>query len=192
MENIQNKYHQSEREIQKEEQILRKAIKSPGSFAPIYNKYYLSIFKFVLQRVENEHIASEIVSDVFSKAIFNLKKYKFKGTPFSAWLYRVAYNEIVTTFRRKQKKRTVNIPDGSWSLLVSEENEKKEDNTPSIMKMKQCLQKLKPSEVELIEMRFFEERAFKEIAEILGITTENARVKTHRALKKLQKIFKSV
>ena len=58
--------------------------------------------------------------------------------------------------------------------------------------MKQCLQKLKPNEVELIEMRFFEERAFKEIGEILEITTENARVKTHRALKKLQKIFKSV
>ena len=82
MEHIQNKYHQSEREIQKEEQILRKAIKSPGAFAPIYKKYYLSIFKFVLQRVENEHIASEIVSDVFAKAIFNLKKYKFKTKPF--------------------------------------------------------------------------------------------------------------
>ena len=40
-------------------------------------------------------------------------------------------------------------------------------------------------------MRFFEERAFKEIGEILNLTTENARVKTHRALKKLQKLFKS-
>lgn len=185
----QNKYHQSETEIQKEEGILRQAIDNPNAFAPIYEKYYLAIFKFVLQRVENENIASEIVSDVFAKAIFNLKKYKFKGTPFSAWLYRVAYNEIATKFRKGKRNRTVNIPDESWNMFQSEEEEF-EDNSFSIKKMKSCLQQLKPHEIELIEMRFFEERAFKEIGEILELTTENARVKTHRALKKLQKLFK--
>ena len=124
MEHTKNKYHQSESDIQREERILRKAIKNPNAFAPIYEKYYLTIFKFTVQRVENEHVASEIVSDVFAKAIFNLKKYKFKGTPFSAWLYRVAYNEIVTTYRKQKRNRTVNIPDGSWDLLESEEDEK--------------------------------------------------------------------
>ncbi len=186
-----NKYHQSENDIKREEYILKKAIENPNAFAPIYEKYYITIFRFTLQRVENEHIASEIVSDVFAKAIFNLKKYKFKGAPFSAWLYRVAYNEIVTLYRKQKRNRIVNIPDGSWSLLEGEEDEKKEDNSLSIKQLKQSLQKLKSNEVELIEMRFFEERAFKEIGEILEITTENARVKTHRAIKKLQKIFKT-
>jgi RNA polymerase sigma-70 factor (ECF subfamily) len=150
----------------------------------------LPIFKFVIQRVENHEVASEIVSNVFAKAIFNLKKYKFKGTPFSAWLYRVAYNEIANIHRRKKKIRTVNIPDDTWNLLQNEDSEV-EDHSFSIKKMKNCMQKLKPNEIELIEMRFFEERPFKEIGEILNLTTENARVKTHRALKKLQKLFKS-
>lgn len=191
MEHSKSIYHQSESEIQREEKILRQAITNPEAFAPIYEKYYIMIFKFVLQRVENEHKASEIVSDVFAKAIFNLKKYKFKGTPFSAWLYRVAYNEIITTFRKQKKNRTVNIPDENWSFFESKEDELI-DNTVSVEKLKICLKKLKPSEVELIEMRFFEKRAFKEIGEILDLTTENARVKTHRVLKKLQKLFKSL
>mgnify|MGYP001170709879 CR=1 FL=1 len=193
MEHSKSIYHQSESEIQREEKILRQAITNPEAFAPIYEKYYIMIFKFVLQRVENEHKASEIVSDVFAKAIFNLKKYKFKGTPFSAWLYRVAYNEIITTFRKQKKVRTVNIPDSAWSLFKKEEEEEEDnhDNSISIVKLKNCLKNLKPDEVTLIEMRFFEDRAFKEIGEILGLTTENARVKTHRTLKKLQKIFKS-
>lgn len=191
MEHSKSIYHQSESEIQREEKILRQAITNPEAFAPIYEKYYIMIFKFVLQRVENEHKASEIVSDVFAKAIFNLKKYKFKGTPFSAWLYRVAYNEIITTFRKQKKVRTVNIPDSAWSLFKKEEEEDNHDNSISIVKLKNCLKNLKPDEVTLIEMRFFEDRAFKEIGEILGLTTENARVKTHRTLKKLQKIFKS-
>lgn len=185
-----SKYHQTDIDIQNEEVILRRAIENPQAFAPIYEKYYLAIFKFVLQRVENEQYASEIVSDVFAKAIFNLKKYKFKGTPFSAWLYRVAYNEIATKFRKDNRKRTVNIPDETWSLFASEDDEI-EDNSLSFNKLKLCLQKLKPNEVELIEMRFFEDRPFKEMGEILELTTENARVKTHRALKKLQKLFKA-
>ena len=184
-------YHQTESEILEEESILKNARTNPQAFSPIYDKYYLPIFKFVIQRVENHEVASEIVSNVFAKAIFNLKKYKFKGTPFSAWLYRVAYNEIANIHRRKKKIRTVNIPDDTWNLLQNEDSEV-EDHSFSIKKMKNCMQKLKPNEIELIEMRFFEERAFKEIGEILEITTENARVKTHRALKKLQKIFKSV
>jgi RNA polymerase sigma-70 factor (ECF subfamily) len=186
-----NKYHQSESTIKKEERILKDATTNPASFAPIYEKYYLALFKFVLQRVENEQVAAEIVSDVFAKAIFNLKKYKFKGYPFSAWLYTVAYNEIATKFRKKQKQRTVNIPDESWNLFSSDEEEEN-DNTIDLKKLKLCLPNLKPSEIELIEMRFFEERPFKEIGEILELTTENARVKTHRVLKKLQKLFNKI
>ena len=95
-----------------------------------------------------------------------------------------------TCIRKKKKLRTVNIPDDSWNLFQLEETHT-EDHSSSINKMKVCLQKLKPHEVELIEMRFFEERPFKEVGEILGLTTENARVKTHRAIKKLQKLFKA-
>lgn len=186
-----SQYHQTKKEILNEEQILKKAIKSPEAFAPIYDKYYMQLFKFVLQRVENEQWAAEIVSDVFAKALFNLKKYKFKGTPFSAWLYRVAYNEIASKFRKNKRNRTVNIPEENWALFQNEEEEY-EDNSMSVKKLKSCLQQLKPHEVELIEMRFFEERPFKEMGEILELTTENARVKTHRALKKLQKLFKTV
>lgn len=184
-----SQYHQTKKDIQQEEEILKKAISSPAEFAPIYNKYYLQIFKFILQRVENEEWASEITSDVFAKALFNLKKYKFKGMPFSAWLYRVAYNEIASKFRKNKKNRTVNIPDEKWGLFESEEDDI-EDNSLNLKKLKSCLQQLKPHEIELIEMRFFEDRPFKEMGEILELTTENARVKTHRALKKLQKLFK--
>lgn len=185
-----NQYHQSSNDILQEEVVLRKAIKNPEAFAPIYDKYYLAIFKYVLQRVENEKVTQEIVSDVFAKAIFNLKKYKFKGTPFSAWLYRVAFNEIATRHRKKKKEKTVHVPEEVWAIFESEDEASPEASEASLKQLKQALLQLKPSELELIEMRFFEERAFKEMGEILELTTENARVKTHRALKKLQGLFK--
>lgn len=188
MEKTTSQYHQTESQITSEELILKKAIKNPQEFAPIYDKYYLQIFKYTLQRVNNEHTASEIVSDVFSKAIYNLPKYKFKGYPFSAWLYRVAYNEITNRHRKNKATRTVNIPIESFPDF--EEEESKEEDIISMQKMKNCLKLLKQTDIEFIELRFFEKRSFKEIGEILDITTDNARVKTHRALAKLKKLFK--
>ena len=52
------------------------------------------------------------------------------------------------------------------------------------------LKSLADNELELIEMRFFEERSYKEIAEILNITEGNARIKTHRSLNKLKNNLK--
>ena len=51
------------------------------------------------------------------------------------------------------------------------------------------LEKLKPGELHLIELRFLEGRAFKEIAEILNITETYAKVRTYRVLDKLKKLF---
>jgi RNA polymerase sigma-70 factor (ECF subfamily) len=48
---------------------------------------------------------------------------------------------------------------------------------------------LKENELQLIEMRFFEKRSFREIGEILDLTENNAKVKTFRALAKLKKKF---
>jgi RNA polymerase sigma-70 factor (ECF subfamily) len=53
--------------------------------------------------------------------------------------------------------------------------------------MIEVLNDLKPNDLELIEMRFFEKRPFKEIAEITGLTESNAKVKTYRILERLKK-----
>lgn len=185
-----NAYHQSDSDIAQEEQVLRKAMQNPEAFAPIYDKYYLAIYKYVLQRVCDDRITQEIVSDVFAKAIFNLKKYKFKGTPFSSWLYRVAFNEIANRHRKKKKERVVHITEEIWELFPQNSSEADIELEPKLKALKVVLNQLKSTELELIEMRFFENRPFKEIGEIMDLTTENARVKTHRALKKLQTLFK--
>ncbi len=188
MEKTKSQYHQTESQITSEEQVLKNAIKNPQEFAPIYDKYYLQIFKYTIQRVNNESTASEIVSDVFAKAIYNLPKYKFRGYPFSAWLYRVASNEIANRHRKNKCTRTVNIT--IESLPDFEAEESSEEDILSMKKMKLSLKLLKAKDIEFIELRFFEKRSFKEIGEILEISTDNARVKTHRALVKLREIFK--
>lgn len=52
-----------------------------------------------------------------------------------------------------------------------------------------CLSKMKEDDMQLLELRFFERRSFKEIGEMLEITENNAKVKSFRALEKLKKLF---
>jgi RNA polymerase sigma-70 factor (ECF subfamily) len=64
-----------------------------------------------------------------------------------------------------------------------------EENEINKKRLLSSIAELKEADVHLIEMRFFEQRPYKEMGEILGITENNAKVKTFRALEKLKQLF---
>jgi RNA polymerase sigma-70 factor (ECF subfamily) len=127
--------------------------------------------------------ACDVTSQVFIKAMTNIKSYKFIGYKFSSWLYRIAKSETYQFLRDKSKSPTLNLETNSLSQLAEEiDVDIKIENEELI----HVLEKLKDSELELIEMRFFEQRSFKEMGEILNMTENNVKVKTHRVIKKMK------
>jgi RNA polymerase sigma-70 factor (ECF subfamily) len=179
-------YHKTVDQIKQEEQEILDAIANPKAFKVIYDRYFLDIYKYVFVRLQNEDSTDDVVSKVMVKAMQNLPKYQFKGVPFSAWLYRVAYNELTDVFRKRKADRIVQVPVEDFHHIVMEETEDSMEMERWEAKLKQILPQLKKDQIELIEMRFFESRSFKEIAEILGVTEANAKVKTHRVLAKIR------
>ncbi|MBC7861985.1 MAG: sigma-70 family RNA polymerase sigma factor [Bacteroidia bacterium] len=169
-----------------QEQVHVEAAKrDPNFFAPLYNKYYKQIFGYVYQRMDDKETAFDVTSQVFLKALTNIGKYEFKGVPFASWLYRIAQSEVYQCFRDKKAKRTVNADVGDLKFLFEEiEESYYEDYTPKVMKL---IKELPEDELKLIEMRFFEKRQFKEIAEIMDITENNAKVKLYRILERIKK-----
>lgn len=171
--------------IQTEWQEVQLAKQNPAMFRPLYERYFEAIFRFILSRCGDQVTANDICSQVFLKAMQKLHKYEFKGVPFSAWLYRIASNEVAQHFRNTKKLRVVNVEDTHISDFVEEIDFDAfgEYRTAMI----EVLNDLKPKDLELIEMRFFEKRAFKEIAAITGLTESNAKVRTYRILERLKK-----
>ena len=102
-------YHQSDTRIQTELQTIERAKKDPKHFAPLYNQYHESIYRYVVKRVNDSDLACDITSNVFVKAITNLQKYEFRGVPFSSWLFRIAKSEVYQSFRNQKARRTVSI-----------------------------------------------------------------------------------
>ena len=92
--------------IESEWQEILAARDNAALFKPIYERYYLQIFRFIFKRVANESLTADICSQVFTKALQKLDQYQFRGVPYSAFLYRVASNEITTHFRKTHLSKT--------------------------------------------------------------------------------------
>jgi len=184
----QGKHHQSREQLDEETLQIKAAIANPQAFGALYDKYYLRIFRYVFQRVEDEDTAADVTSVVFSKALFSLGKYEFRGVPFSAWLFRVAQNELNSLFRKNKVQKTVNIPLENLAQIAEDAGE--DDLEGRAEDLKKAMKNLSEDELELIEQRYFEDRSYKEMAEIQGMEENNARVKTFRVVQKLKSLMK--
>lgn len=174
--------------LEDEHRVLKQAIQDRGAFRPIYEKYFKEIFLFVHRRVGDKQTSADITQQVFLKALTQLDKYKFRGVPFSAWLYRISLNECHDYFRKTRKLRYVVVEDIQVEGLFEEM--KSEEKSPDLLdRLQEVLQKLSPPELELIELRYFETLPFRDIAEIYGITENHAKVRLYRVLGKLKKLY---
>ncbi len=177
----------TQQQIQDEYQLIEAAKQNSRRFGVLYERYYEPIFLFVYKRVDSEEICCDLTSQVFMKAMVNLHKYKFRGVPFSAWLYRIAINEINQHFRDNKTSRSISLEATQLADMVEEVSEAPQE--ADIQKMLDTLQLLSPDEIQMIELRFFEKLSFKEIADIYTITENNAKVRMYRLLGKMKKLM---
>lgn len=176
-------------EYKSEKELIEKAKGDPKYFEDLYNMHFQKIFLFVFKRIGEKDTASDITSQVFLNALTHLKKYKHMGHPFASWLYKIASNEVNSYYRKTSKQRTVILTDKIVEGMKDETGLQAED---MFIRLSKGLQMLKHEALQLIELRFFENRSFKEIGLILEVTENNAKVRTYRVLDQLKKNMENV
>jgi RNA polymerase sigma-70 factor (ECF subfamily) len=179
--------HKSQEDILKEFEIVQRAVRDPEEFQILYDRYFASIFNYVFRKIDDEDITADLTSQTFFMALRNLKKYKFKGVPFSAWLYRIASNEVNRHYRQTNKKQVFSFDEREFENLLEQHQAYSEDVDIEdiIHKMKQ----MNESDIEVLELRFFEAKSFAEISFILDISEANSKMRTYRAIEKLRKLL---
>lgn len=175
----------SEKEILLEEILIDEAKENPQRFRPLYEKYYNKIFRFIYSKVEGKEESADLTSQVFLKALLHLPNYQHRNLPFSSWLYRIAYNEVLQYFRKVKKESVIHINENFLLNLAEEVDATDLENLK--IHLETTLQDLKIEELEIIQLRFYQALSFKEIGLILNISENNAKVKTYRLLEKIRK-----
>ena len=163
-------------------------------FEQIYDRYFEPIFHYILHRLANVADAEDLTAQTFFKALRGLWKFRWSGVPFSAWLYRIATNEIHSFMRQKGRQRRAGLaeapaPETETALAEDSEladAEKKLRQNRLFMELAACIQMLKPEEQALVVLHYLEQKPYAEIAQILGKRQGTLVMRTHRALKKLK------
>lgn len=177
----------SEEEIREEYAVVERAKRDPQAFGFLYDKYFNRIFGFIYRQTDDEDVAADLTSQTFLNALNHLKQFEFRGVPVSAWLYRIAGNEVNKYYRKKKKSKIFTIEEEKMMGLIDTPDEKVDDDL--IQRLIEYLKELPTEMLEVLQLRFFEDRDFKEIAFILNITESGAKMRTYRALDRLRRNF---
>lgn len=157
----------------------------------LINLFWVDVFSFVMKKVQDENVADEITVSVFSKVLAKLDLYD-PNFQFKTWILTIAQNTVIDYWRKKNRENedsTDNFDDfknqfarSPEELLISEEDHKQILN---------IIESLDFNYQEIIRLRFFEEKSIKEIADELGLTISNTKVRIMRAKKVLSELLKN-
>src|SRR5215467_5192762 len=81
--------------------LVEAAQADPRRFADLYELYFERVYAFIARRVRDRGETEDLTSEVFHRALANLRAFEWRGTPFLAWLYRIAHNAILDRAKRK-------------------------------------------------------------------------------------------
>jgi RNA polymerase sigma-70 factor, ECF subfamily len=176
----------TEDEIRKEEQVIERSKKDPRAFGELYEKYFDRIFNYILRQTDDEELAGDLCSQTFVNTLNNINRYEFRGFPFSAWLYKIAGNEVNKHYRKNKGNKVFSIEELKVRELVEQADGWDEELIERVLKY---MNELPTDMIQVLELRFFEDKDFKEIAFILDMTESGAKMRTYRALDKLRTNF---
>jgi RNA polymerase sigma-70 factor (ECF subfamily) len=174
-------------ELDKERDIIERSRKDPAAFGELYETYFDRIFNFIYRQTDDEELAGDLCSQTFINALNSLPRYEFRGVPFSAWLYRIARNEINKHYRKNRRENVFSIEELKVRELIERSDESWDEEL--VQKLINFMKDLPTDMLQVLELRFFEDKDFKDIAFILDMTESGAKMRTYRALDKLRKNF---
>lgn len=177
-----------------EKELLKRISTDPQAFSIVYDQHYNSIFAYVFRRIGHYETARDIAAETFLKAFQHIGSFQWKSVPLSAWLFRIASNEI-NGYLRKRKYKPTYLEDSSMRFYLSYEEgietekaslEKAFRENEEFVTVQQQLLKLDIKYQEVIALRFFENKPTKEIAAILGKNEGTVKSLLSRGLDKLR------
>jgi RNA polymerase sigma-70 factor (ECF subfamily) len=161
--------------------LVEAAQEDPAKFADLYEIHFERIYAFIARRVRDRDVAEDLTSEVFHKALANLRQYEWRGVPFGAWLTRIAANAVAD--QSKRSAREVPTP-GVDSLCEAAGPDL--DLAERDAWLFRLVNELPANQRRIIYQRFVEEKSIRQIARELGRSEGAVKQLQFRALESLR------
>lgn len=168
--------------------------KSPYAYREIERRYQKKLFTYLYHLVGNREETEDILQNVFVKVYNNIKSFDTKRK-FSSWIYRIAHNEAINFLKKRNKRRFI-----SWEDIIASKDKletSSEEKTPVenwISKevreeVQGALDRLPRKYKEVLVLRYFLDKSYEDIGEILKKPVNTVGTLINRAKKKLLEVI---
>lgn len=164
------------------------------AFDTLLRRHQNRVFTYIFNVIKNKEIADDIFQETFVKAIMTIKQGRYTDSgKFSAWLTRIAHNLIIDYFRQEKSENTVSVDNDDTDLLnrrdLADENIEDLLVTGQInTDVRRIMESLPPTQREVLEMRFYRDMSFKEIADATGVSINTALGRMRYAVLNMRRI----
>ena len=170
--------------------LVGRARTDADALGALYELYYDRIYRFLVYRLFDKHVAQDVTSDVFLAVARGMRA--FAGTTeadFRNWLYAIAANHANAWIRKATRRRRL-LAQAAIRIAATDDNGK-DDYEPDWPTLYRAILELKPKNQTIVTLRFFENMEFEQIAQIVGDKAATVRVTLHRILGKLRRTLQA-
>ena len=163
------------------------------AFTYLLDHYWNEVYGFMLKRTENETDTEDIAIETFSKAFDKIATYN-PEFGFNTWLIAIAKNVHIDLLRKKKSSLFIDLNEDEdrQAYFVADNSNSAEDELiieQNLAQLLQYIKQLKPAYQEVIQMRYFQEMSYQEMADQIDEPLNNIKIKLLRAKKLLAEII---
>lgn len=164
---------------------VERAKRDPAAFGDLYDRYCGQIYRFVYTRVRDRSLAEDITSEVFMKALKNIRQFREMGRPFSCWLYQIAVRAVADHYRAErgevELEEAQHLP--ARGLTVIDEVIRRERSR----RVWQAIDRLPAQQRTAMVLKFSEDRSLEEIGQVMGKSSAAVKLLVYRAVQRLRR-----
>ena len=158
------------------------------ALAAVYDWYLPRVYRYVLSRLGNVAEAEDLTEDIFLRMLGAIADYKRTGVPFSAWLFRIARNHLVSYYRKNGNRHD----HGALQETMADSRQDPASIVETQLMLGEvavAVQRLPDAQRDVIALRFAVGLSIAETAQVLGKRQGNVKALQHKAVTRLQKIL---
>jgi RNA polymerase sigma-70 factor (ECF subfamily) len=162
---------------------------SDAALSELYTLYFPRVYRYILARTGNSYDAEDLTEEVFMKVLEAIERFEWREAPFSAWLFRIAHNAVISQ-RRKDGARGRSAPLTEGLALDSQGPDELVENRLALRDIMDAAQKLPEAQRQVIAFRFGAGLSVAETARAMNKGEGNVKVIQHKAIAKLREMVR--
>jgi RNA polymerase sigma-70 factor (ECF subfamily) len=162
--------------------LVERAKTDSAAFGALYERYVGKIYNYVYYRTGNHHEAEDLTARTFQRAMAHIGRYRDRGVPFSAWLYRIAHNLVANWHRDQSRRQILGLDEIVLTGLSRERPDMALEKHEERERLLAVIRRMPAERQQLLILKFVEQMSNVEIGKVMGRSEGAVKSLYHRTL----------